>query len=217
MEKVEIFKNNEEIQRRLDRIPAVRGTVQSLYDKLNSNGLVTSFDSVIEIATKFIFNTRSRDGQGHLTFDSKKEVVELLKNTLVDSTPGIQTAMGFKMSREKILDLMQVEEIDVQEFLSLIESISINDWELLRYLGFNVQTKTVILTTGYADEITESLTIYADNDRQILFTAATLALIEALNGCSNVYADFDRPDDIYGLKFDGHKAYQLNIDQIKRL
>ncbi len=217
MEKVEIFKNNAEIQRRLDRIPAVRTTVQSLYDKLNSNGMVTSFNSVIEIATTFVFNTRNRDGQGHLTFDSKKAVIELLKNTIIDSTPGIETSMGFKMKRDKILDIIQIEDSDVQEFLYLIELISVNDWDLFKYLGFNDQTKTVILTVGYADEISESLTIYADNDRQILFSSAALALIEALNSCSNVYADFDRPDDIYGLKFDGHKAYQLNIDQIKRL
>lgn len=96
MERVEIFKNNAEIQIRVGRCPAVRTTVQSLYDKLNSNGLVTSFDSVIETATKFVFDTRARDGQGHLTFDSKKKCDRTAEKYAHRQYPGNRNLNGFQ-------------------------------------------------------------------------------------------------------------------------
>lgn len=112
---------------------------------------------------------------------------------------------------------MEIQDSDIQEFLSLIESISIADWDLFRYLGFNATTKTVNLISGYAAAISESLTIYADNDRQIQVTTALLALKDALNAYLASYDQFDKPEDISGLRLDINKAYQLDVELIKRL
>ena len=153
MDKLVIFEDTVEINKRVNRGPVVLEVVQSLYDKLNSNGLVTSFDSVKEVFQSFASKSRHRDGQGHLTLDQEKYVTELMKNTLLDSTPDGLTINGIKMNRAKVLDLIQIDELAVQEFISLFNSFTPIDVHLLCFLQLDAVTHTINLQNGYADII----------------------------------------------------------------
>lgn len=215
--RVEIFKYSDKINTQIERCPEVAEIMQKMFDKLNSNGLSVSFESFLEITTKHIFGSKQVDGQGHRIYDVGKEISLLIKNLAIDSNPENSKVMGFKINREKLIDLMEVEEDDTKELVSLIHLLSVEDWNLFKYLEFDTKTAKVKTVADFAKKIEERLTIYADNERQIRVTAALLALIDALNGYLASYEGFDKPEGIDGLILDGKKAYQLDFERIKKL
>lgn len=191
MDKIEIYKNDEEIRRKSQRAPEVLGAIQAIYDKLNGNGLTTSFEKVIEITTKFIFATREGNAR-------KEQIAEdLLKSIAVDSLPA-NNAFGFAIKREKMLEMVEVKPQDIQDLLALFDLINIHEWSLLEHIEFDAQTKKVKYATGHLSKIEEKHTIYADNAKQVKITKAILALREAINAyclvCEDCGKSVDRPE-----------------------
>lgn len=190
MDKIEIYKNDEEIQRRLGRATEVLSAVQQIYNKLNGTGLTTSFARVIEITTSFIFATKDDK--------SKRELIaeNLLKAITVDSLQA-NNAIGFAVKREKMLEMVEVNTQDVQDLLALFDLINIHEWNLFAQIVFNDQSKTVSYVADYVSNIEEPLTVYAETDRQIQVTTLLLALKEALNEycttCKSYGKALDRP------------------------
>lgn len=215
--KVELFKNTKAISAKLERLPEVCKTMQKLFNKLNSNGLKASFEVVKEAAETHIFASRQTNGQNQSIYDGHKEWSHLIKSLAIDSNPENSKVMGFKMNREKLIDLMEIDEVDTKALIDLIRSLTYDDWSLLKFLEFDNKTATVKVMSSHTMEIEESHTIYADNERQIKVTAALLALIEALNNYLDSCELFSRLETIDGLKLDSNKAYQLDIERIKRL
>jgi hypothetical protein len=190
MDKIEIYKNVEEIQQRLGRATEVLGAIQQIYNKLNGVGLTTSFERVIEITTSFIFKTRD---------DNSKRVQiaeDLLKAITVDSLQA-NNAIGFAVKREKMLEMVEVNSQDVQDLLALFDLINIHEWSLLEHIVFNDQTKIVSFVADYVSKIEVPLTVYAETDRQIQVTTKLLALKSALNEyyslCKGYGKAIDRP------------------------
>ena len=215
--KVEIFKYQDKINIQVERTPEVSAIMQKLFDKFNSNGPKVSFESLVEIATTHIFASRHEDGSGHCIYDGYKEMAGLLKNLTIDSNPENAKVMGFKLNREKLIDLMEVDESDTKELVSMIHLLSVEDWNLFKYLEFDNKTAKVKPVSDFALKIAESHTIYADNERQIKATKALLALIDALNGYLESCERFSKPENIDGLRLDENKAYRLDFDCIKRI
>lgn len=215
--KVEIFKNTKAINAKLERCPEVCKTMQNLFNKLNSNGLKASFEVVKEVAETHIFASRQTNGQNQSVYDGHKEMSHLIKGLAIDNNPEAAKVMGFKMSREKLIDLMEIDEADTKELIDLIHSMTYEDWDILKHLEFDGKTATVKLMANHSTEIEKSHTIYADNESQIKATAALIKLIEALNVYSDSHSYFGKPEGIDGLKFDSSKAYQLDIARIKQL
>lgn len=215
--KVELFKNTNVIKTELERCPEVCKAIQKLFNKLNSNGLSASFEAVIEIVTKYLFASRQTNFQNQSVYNGHKEMSDLIKNLAIDSNPENSKFMGFKMKREKLIDLMEIDEADTKELIDIIQSISIEDWILLQHLDFDAKTAKVNLKADHVQKIEESRTIYADNERQIKATAALLPLIDALNGYISACEYFDKPDNIDGLRLNGNKAYILDVARIKSL
>ena len=216
MEKLEIYKNTELIKKRLQRVPEVCETIQKLFNKFNGNGLTTSFEDLMKIIEKYMF-------KGNITdFDGQKELEELLKNIAVDSSPETVKVMGFKMKREKLLDLIEIEPEDIQELLFLIASLSVEDWNILKHIEFDTKTQLVKTTAGHAVKIETDLSVFADNEKQIKVTKLLLKLKEAINEWvalrSSLSLNFDIPN-IDGLllnKISG-KDFVLDVEKIKRL
>lgn len=210
MDKIEIYKNDEEIQRRLGRATEVLSAVQQIYNKLNGTGLTTSFARVIEITTSFIFATKDDK--------SKRELIaeNLLKAITVDSLQA-NNAIGFAVKREKMLEMVEVNTQDVQDLLALFDLINIHEWNLFAQIVFNAQTMTVSYVADYVSNIEEPLTVYAETDRQIEVTTMLLAIKEALNEycsvCKSYGKALDRPH-VGGLE---HilNGYNLDIGFIK--
>jgi len=217
MKKVEIFKYLDKINAQIERTPEVSAIMQSIYNKLNSNVMSVSFESLIEIATKHIFESKQVNGQNQSVYDGHKEISNLLKTLTVDSNPENTKVMGFRLNREKLIDMMEVDENDTKELVSLFQSLSIEDWNMLKYLEFDKKAESVIPVADFKQKIVESLTIYADNERQIKATSALVILIDALNGYANSHTIFVKPEGIDGLKFDTNKNYQLDFERIKQL
>ncbi len=191
MDKVEIYKDVEEIQKKTGRATEVLGAIQSIYDKLNSGGLTTSFERVIEITTKFVFATREDK--------TKKEPMaeDLLKAITVDSLQA-NNAIGFAVKREKMLEMVEVNPQDVQDLLALFDLINIHEWSLLEHIEFNTQTKKVKYAADHLSKIEEKHTIYADNEKQIQVVKVLAKLKEALNEyclvCENYGKSVSRPE-----------------------
>jgi hypothetical protein len=210
MDKIEIYKNDEEIQRRLGRATEVLGAIQQIYNKLNGTGLTTSYARVIEITTSFIFATREDK--------TKKELIaeNLLKAITVDSLQANNT-IGFAVKREKMLEMVEVNPQDVLDLLALFAQINIYEYWLFAQMVFNNQSKAVSYVVDYVSNIEEPLTVYAETDRQILVTTKLLALREALNEycslCKSYNKALDRPN-VGGLE-PILNDYNLDIDFIK--
>jgi hypothetical protein len=214
--KVEIKKNTEAIRIHLERCPEVCETIQKLYNKLNSNGLVTSFKVVMEVTTKYLFASKQTNSQNQSVFDGQKEISDLLKNLTIDSSPENVKVMGFKMNREKLFDLIAIELEDIQEVLTLIDSISIEDHCLFKHLDFDSEIVKVKLVSGYAAQIVASHTVFADNEKQIKVTEVLLKLAASLNDYRTVCANFDDPDNIDGLILT-KTGYSLDVARIKKI
>jgi len=214
MTKLEIYKNVEAIAQKSQRLPEVCTVFQSLYDKLNANGLSVSFETIEDFTKRFIQDANQTRQRRHTDHNAEKVVTDFIKNVTLDSNPNGLNTTGLKISREKTLELMEIEPEDINEVLNLIESLNIDDFELIKYISFDTENSTIEPVTDHTAKIEADNTIFADTDKQITISQALLTLRDALEVYSETCKRFARPVDIDGLIITP-TGYKLDIQRIK--
>lgn len=215
MEKLEIYKNMNKIGQETKRLPIVCETVQKLYEKVNSNGLTTSYEDLKAFIETYIHN--SSTAFVHIRqpeFNGEKEISIFLKNIVIDSSPEGLKIMGIKMNRDKMADLIEIDVKDITDISGLLLLLDLEDSYLLKYLEFNTEDQQVKLIPTFFKEIENKHTVFADTEKQIKITKVLLKVKEALNEYIKICSNWQIPDDIDGLnRINGE--YELDAHEIK--
>ncbi len=214
MEKLEIYKNVEAIDQKSQRLPEVCTVLQSLYDKLNTNSLSVSFETIEDFTRRFLQDANQNRQRRQGNHNPEKVVTDFIKNVTFDSNPNGLNTIGLKISREKTLELIEIDNEDINEVLNMIGSLTIDDFELIKYISFDTENSTIEPVTDYAAIIEADNTIFADTDKQITIATALLKLRDALAEYSETCKRFTRPEDIDGLIITP-TGYKLDVQRIK--
>ena len=215
MEKLEIYKNQEEIDKHLERSPVVCEAIQLLLNKVNSNGATLSPKALLKFVEFYVSGSVPIGFRRYTEFDGAKEITELLKNIAIDSVEEKPSIMGLKLSREKMLELIEIDPQDVNELSTLISSLSHEDVDLFKHIEFDTLGTTASLEPEYIKKINDRFTIFTASKKQIEVTKTLLKLTEALKEYGQVCTNFHIPEHIDGIKY-FNKMYVLDEQAIRR-
>ena len=215
MAKIQIFRNQESINKQLARLPEVCAIIQLLLAALNSNIATFPPQAMLKFVERYLMGSVPLGFRKFQDFDAVKEITELLKNIAIDTAAEPPSIMGLKMSRSKMLEMIEIDAQAINEVSTLISSLIYEDADLFPYLRFDALGETASLEVDYIINTEDRFTVYAESAKQIEITNALLKLAVALNEYESICTNFKRPDDIDGLKY-VNKVYVLDEHVIKR-
>jgi len=159
MEKVIIYRNEAEINRLTELCNTAKAQFQSLYNGFKEMGATPTVQKMVEVITA------NKQGKG---IESK------IKEVIFDCSPEKSFA-GMTYNREKFMDMLDVPA-------KLVEIVKACEFAIMETANFiTISTDTVNTVKDFETFITERLTVYAQNQKQIDMFNFLTGMLAGLN------------------------------------
>jgi hypothetical protein len=175
MEKIEICKDVNAISNSIEMAEKMQVKANDFYQYVTGLGYPLTVQQIRELYSNIF-------GNGYVRNSNFEGIATLfLKDRIAEKNSAKIEGLGFATNKTQLYKLIEVNETEIQGVVEHISNFIHEETGSFQYLEFADQTKTIELVKDYSMLITENLTVYSNNDKQIHATELLQIVADSLN------------------------------------